>query len=298
VPQPEVAVLVNAAAGRGRAARVAGEVTEALTAVGITPRVLTATDRRGAEQQAAEAVADGVAAVAALGGDGAAHAALQAVAGTGTPLAVLPAGTGNDLALALGVPRDPAGAARALAEDLRSGAVRRIDAGRTGDRWWATVLCCGFDSAVTDRANRLRWPRGPRRYDLAILAELARLRPREVAVTVDGTGSQHEVTLVAIGNTSWYGGGLRIAPGADPADGLLEVVVVGPVSRRELVRTRPRLAAGTHVDHPAVTVLRGREVALHGPGLTTYADGELVSTLPAHTVCVPGAVLVVGTGRR
>jgi diacylglycerol kinase (ATP) len=297
-PLPEVAVLVNAAAGRGRAARAVGEVTAALTAAGLAPRLLPAADRADAERQAAAAVADGVAAVAALGGDGAAHAVLQAVAGTDTPLALLPAGTGNDLALALGVPGDPVRAARALAEDLLNGSARRIDAARTGDRWWATVLCCGFDSAVTDRANRLRWPRGPRRYDVAILAELARLRPREVALTVDGSGSEREVTLIAVGNTPWYGGGLRIAPGADPADGLLEVVVVGPISRRELVRTRPRLAAGTHVDHPAVTVLRGREVALHGVGLTTYADGEPVCALPAVSVCVPGAVGVLGTGRR
>jgi diacylglycerol kinase (ATP) len=298
VPQPEVAVLVNARAGRGRAARATSAVVDALTAAGVRPRLLAAADRGDAERQAGAAVADGVAAAVALGGDGAAHAVLQAVAGTGTPLGLLPAGTGNDLASALGVPRDPVAAARALAEDLHRGAVRRVDAARTGDRWWATVLCCGFDSAVTDRANRLRWPRGPRRYDVAVLAELARLRPREVALTVDGAGSQREVTLVAVGNTAWYGGGLRIAPGADPGDGLLEVVVVGPVSRRELVRTRPRLARGTHVSHPAVTVLRGREVSLHGPGLSTYADGEPVCALPAVSVCVPGALTVVGTGRR
>jgi diacylglycerol kinase (ATP) len=298
VLQPVVAVLVNAAAGRGRGARAVAAVTGALSSAGLTPRLLAAADRADAERQAAAAAADGVAAVAALGGDGAAHAALQAVAGTGTPLALLPAGTGNDLALALGVPRDPVHAARALAEDLRSGDVRRVDAVRTGNRWWATVLCCGFDSAVTDRANRLRWPRGPRRYDVAILTELARLRPREVTLTVDGVSTPREVTLIAVGNTPWYGGGLRIAPAADPADGLLEVVVVGPVSRRELVRTRPRLAAGTHVDHPAVTVLRGREVALHGAGLSTYADGEPVCPLPAVSVCVPSAVGVLGTGRN
>jgi diacylglycerol kinase (ATP) len=297
VRPPVVAVLVNAAAGRGRAARALAEVTDALSAAGVAPRLVTATDRDDAEWQAAAAVTDGVAAVAALGGDGAAHAVLQAVAGTGTPLALLPAGTGNDLALALGVPADPVRAARALAEDLHAGAVRRVDAGRTGDRWWATVLCCGFDSAVTDRANRLRWPRGPRRYDVAVLAELARLRPRQVALTVDGAGSQLEVTLVAVANTPWYGGGMRIAPGADPADGLLEVVVVGPVSRRELVRTKPRLTAGTHVDHPVVTVLRGRQVSLHGAGLSTYADGEPVCSLPAVSVCVPGAVGVLGSGR-
>lgn len=291
-------MLVNAAAGRGRAGRAVGDVLTALGDAGVAPRLLAAGNRDDAERQAAAAVADGVAAVAALGGDGAAHAALQAVARTGTPVGLLPAGTGNDLALALGVPADPAVAARAVAEDLLAGAVRSVDAARTGDRWWSTVLCCGFDSAVTDRANRLRWPRGPRRYDVAILAELARLRPREVSLTVDGEGSQLEVTLIAVANTPFYGGGMRIAPDADPADGLLEVVVVGPVSRRELVRTKPRLTAGTHVDHPAVTVLRGREVALHGAALSTYADGEPVCPLPALTACVPGALSVLGTGRR
>ena len=193
--------------------------------------MLPATTGADAERQAAEAVAAGTGAVVAVGGDGTAHAALQAVAGTTTPLAVVPAGTGNDLALALGIPRDPVAAARAAAEDLVAGDVRTIDAGRTGDRWWATVLCCGFDSAVTDRANRLRWPRGRRRYDVAILAELARLRPRELVLVLDGESQTLPVTLVAVGNTSWYGGGMKVCPGADPADGLFDVTVVGPLTR-------------------------------------------------------------------
>jgi diacylglycerol kinase (ATP) len=259
--------------------------------------VLPAATRAAAERQAAAAVAAGTAAVVAVGGDGAAHAGLQAVAGTPTPLAVVPAGTGNDLALALGAPRDPVAAARAAAADLRTGQRRTLDAGRTGERWWATVLCCGFDSAVTDRANRLRWPRGPRRYDVAIAAELARLRPREVTVVLDGAARTLPVTLVAVGNTPWYGGGMRVCPAADPADGAFDVTVVGPVSRRELVATRPRLTAGTHVGHPAVTVHRAARVELAGEGLTTYADGEPVAPLPVASVCVPGALQVVGTGR-
>jgi diacylglycerol kinase (ATP) len=259
--------------------------------------VLPAVTRADAERQAAAAVAGSAAAVVAVGGDGAAHAGLQAVAGTGVPLAVVPAGTGNDLALALGVPRDPAAAARAAAADLLAGEVRTLDAGRTGDRWWATVLCCGFDSAVTDRANRLWWPRGPRRYDVAILAELARLRPHEVTLDLDGTTRTLPVTLVAVGNTPWYGGGLRVCPAADPTDGRFDVTVVGPVSRRELVRTRPRLTAGTHVAHPAVSVHRAARVELAGDGLATSADGEPVAPLPAVAECVPGALVVVGTGR-
>ncbi|MGY1794405.1 diacylglycerol kinase family protein [Geodermatophilus sp. SYSU D00525] len=293
----DVAVLVSAAAGRGRARTVSAAALDALRRGGLTPTVLAAGTRAEAERAAAGAVAAGTGAVVAIGGDGAVHAALQAVAGTGTPLAVVPAGTGNDLALALGVPPEPVAAATAAAADLRAGTVRSLDAGRTAGRWWATVLCCGFDSAVTDRANRLRWPRGPRRYDVAILAELARLRPREITLTLDGEARTPPVTLVAVGNTAWYGGGMRVCPAADPADGLLDVTVVGPVSRRELVRTRPRLTEGTHVDHPAVTVHRAARVELAGTGLTTYADGEPVAALPVRAEAVPGALRVVGSAR-
>ncbi len=284
-------------AGRGRARGVTAGVLGALRSAGLVPRVLPAPTRAAAEREAAAAVAAGTGAVVAVGGDGAAHAGLQAVAGTGTPLAVVPAGTGNDLARALGVPADPVVAAAAATADLRAGRVRTVDAGRTGHRWWATVLCCGFDSAVTDRANRLRWPRGPRRYDLAVLVELARLRPHELTLVLDGEPRTLAATLVAVGNTAWYGGGLRVCPAADPTDGAFDVTVVGPVSRWELVRTRPRLTAGTHVAHPAVTVHRARRVELAGEGLTTYADGEPVAPLPATSVCVPRALSVVGTGR-
>ncbi|WP_249933002.1 diacylglycerol kinase family protein [Blastococcus sp. CCUG 61487] len=234
----------------------------------------------------------------AVGGDGTAHVALQAIAGTGTPLGVVPAGTGNDLALALGIPADPVAAARALATDLREGRSRSVDAGRVGERWWATVLCCGFDSAVTDRANRLRWPRGRRRYDVAVALELARLRPYEMTLRLDdGEVRTVPATMIAVGNTSWYGGGLQICPGADPADGLFDLTVVGPTTRRELVRTRPRLADGSHVDHPSVSVYRASRVELSSPGVTAYADGEPVAALPIVAECVPGALTVAGAAR-
>jgi diacylglycerol kinase (ATP) len=293
----DVAVLVSPAAGRGRGAVLAVEVLAAFREVGFAPEVLTATSGADAERRAAEAVAAGTRAVVAIGGDGTVHAALQAVAGTATPLAAVPAGTGNDLVLALGVPRDPVAAARAAADDLKAGTTRTVDAGRTGDRWWATVLCCGFDSAVTDRANRLRWPRGRRRYDVAVLAELARLRPRQLTLVLDGESQTLPITMVAVGNTAWYGGGMKICPGADPADGLFDVTVVGATSRLELMRTKPRLTNGTHVDHPMVSVFRAARVELSSPGVTTYADGEPVAPLPAVAECVPGALSVLGAGR-
>jgi diacylglycerol kinase (ATP) len=293
----DIAVLVSPSAGRGRGAVLAVEVLAAFREAGFAPEVLPATSGPDAERQAAKAVAEGTRAVVAVGGDGTVHAALQAVAGTTTPLAVVPAGTGNDLVLALGAPRDPLAAARAAAEDLSAGTTRRVDAGRTGDRWWATVLCCGFDSAVTDRANRLRWPRGRRRYDVAVLAELARLRPRELTLVLDGESQSLPITMVAVGNTAWYGGGMKICPGADPADGRFDVTVVGATSRLELMRTKPRLTDGTHVGHPSVSVFRAARVELSSPGVTTYADGEPVALLPAVAECIPGALTVVGTAR-
>jgi diacylglycerol kinase (ATP) len=294
----DVAVLISPAAGRGRARAVATGVLDALRGSGLTPAVLPATTPAEAERQAAEAVAAGTGAVVAVGGDGTAHAALQAVAGTTTPLAVIPAGTGNDLAHALGVPRDPAAAARAAAEDLTSGAARALDAGRTGDRWWASVLCCGFDSAVADRVNRLRWPRGRRRYDLAIFLEMARLRPHEVTVTFDGEEQTVPVTLIAVGNTGWYGGGVNVCPGADPSDGMFDVTVVGRMTRREVIRAKPLITAGAHVDHQAVTVRRAKRVELACAGVSAWADGEPVAPLPAVAECVPGALHVVGTARH
>jgi diacylglycerol kinase (ATP) len=291
--RPDVAVLVSPVAGRGRARRVTDAVLAELRAGGLEPRLLPAVTGAQAEKAAAAAVAEGIAALVVVGGDGAVHAALQAVAGTTTPLGVIPAGTGNDLVRALDLPGEPLAAARAVAQNLLAGAVRTIDAGRTGGRWWATVLCCGFDSAVSDRANRLRWPRGRRRYDIAVLAELVRLRPREVTLVLDGESQTLPVTLVAVGNTPWYGGGMKVCPGADPTDGLFDVTVVGPVTRRELIATRPLLTAGTHVAHPAVTVHRAARVELSCDGGTTYADGEPVGPLPAVAECVPGALHIL-----
>ncbi|SFF46243.1 diacylglycerol/lipid kinase family protein [Blastococcus tunisiensis] len=293
----DVAVLVSPSAGRGRGTQLAGQVLDAFRDAGFDPAVLPATTGAEGERLAAEAVAAGARAVVAVGGDGTVHAALQAVAGTTTPLALVPAGTGNDLVRALDGPSDPGAAARAAAEDLAAGTTRSVDAGRTGNRWWATVLCCGFDSAVSDRANRMRWPRGRRRYDVAVLAELARLRPRELTLVLDGEAQTLPVTMVAVGNTAWYGGGLKVCPGAAPDDGIFDVTVVGPSTRLELMRQKPRLATGTHVDHPAVAVFRASRVELSSPGVTAYADGEPVSPLPAVAECVPGALTLIGTGR-
>ncbi len=289
-------LIVNPHSGRGTATRVAGTVADTLRAAVPGLQTTVTDDAEGTSRLAALAAQRGDEVLAVLGGDGTAHLAAQAVAGTGTALAVLPSGTGNDLAAALGIPADPVGAARHVSEALRSGQRRRIDLGRVeGAACFTTVLCTGFDAAVNARANAMRWPSGPRRYDLAVIAELAALTPRQVRVTTGDKDLELEATLVAVGNGPCYGGGLRICPDAKLDDGLLDVIVIAAVSRRRLLRVFPRLRVGGHIDEPEVTLLRADSVRLLGdPGWPVYADGEPQGSLPVMVRCEPGALTVVG----
>jgi diacylglycerol kinase (ATP) len=288
----KVALVVNPTSGKGRAGSAADIATAHLSAAGVEVERLVGSDGPDAERLCRAAVTAGVDAVVAVGGDGMAHLALQSCAGTTTALGIVPTGTGNDLANSLRLPvGDPAASAALIAR----GEVRTVDAVRCGDRWWACVLGTGFDAAVNDRANRMRWPRGRRRYDLAIVAELRTYRPGRFTLEIDGVRSEADAMLVALGNAPSYGGGMKVCPGALLDDGLLDVVVVGPLTRRRFLRLFPRVFAGTHIDDSSVTVFRGRQVRLDGPaGATAYADGEPMGHLPLTSTVAPGALRVIG----
>lgn len=289
-------LVVNPTSGRGAAARVAGGVSARLREALDRLDVHVATDAADTAGTARRAVDDGYDLLAVLGGDGSVQLAIQACAGSGTTLAVIPAGTGNDLAAALGMPAAPLAAATEVADAIGAGRpAGTLDLGRIeGGPWFSTVLCAGFDSKVNERANAMRWPSGPRRYDLAIFVELARLGAYPLTIeTEDGT-QELSATMVSIGNTPTYGGGLRICPAADLHDGLFDVTIVGPISRRRLVRTFPLLRTGAHVDEPEVSTLRARRVRLAGDnGWVAYADGDRQATLPLTVTCVPDAIRVV-----
>ncbi|WP_370463366.1 diacylglycerol kinase [Micromonospora sp. WMMD558] len=290
-----VAVLANPTAGRGRHRGLLPQVLERLAAAGRPVRVLDARSAVQAQAACHEAVGEGASALVAVGGDGTVHLALQAVAGTSVPFGAVPAGTGNDFAVDTGFPADPLAAADLIAAAVRERRSHPVDLARIAaadgtHRWYGAVLAAGFDAIVNERANRMRWPRGPRRYDLAILLELARLRPRRYTLRLDGETHETDAVLVAVGNCPTYGGGMRICPAADPTDGLLDVVVGGRFDRRTLMRVKPRIYEGTHVEHPLVRSYRARTVEVAAEGITTYADGERAIDLPVTITAVPGAV--------
>jgi diacylglycerol kinase (ATP) len=289
-----VALLVNPTAGKGRAAGTVGRVTERLREGGASVAILVGRDAEDASALARQAVSDGVDAVVALGGDGMVHLALNVVAGTTTPLGIVPAGTGNDLASTLGLPtKDPVAAAGVIADRLAVGTSTPMDAVRVGEKWFGCVLGAGFDSRVNDRANRMSWPRGRMRYNLAILAELRVFRPLPFVLELDGERWETEAMLVAVGNAKSYGAGMKVTPDAEVDDGLVDVQVLGPVSKPEFLKTFPKVFKGTHVSHPAVTIRRAKTVSLASPGVTAYADGEYLADLPIVCETVPGAVQIL-----
>ncbi|MGW0783388.1 diacylglycerol kinase [Streptomyces sp. NPDC002913] len=291
----EITLFVNPTAGSGRGARAAQPAASALRDAGFSVRTVLGEDADDALRRAREAVADGTGALIAVGGDGMMSLALQAVAGTDTPLGAVAVGTGNDFARALGLPvRDPAAAGRLAAEALKAGTARTIDLGRVGERWFGSVLASGFDSRVNDRGNRMRWVGGRFKYDLAILAELAAFKPVPYRLRLDGGPVREiEATLIAVGNGTTYGGGMRICADALMDDGLFDVTVVGDCSRTTLLKVFPKVYKGTHLGHPKVTVHRVSSIELAAAGVTAYADGEPLGALPLTATCVPGAVRVL-----
>jgi diacylglycerol kinase (ATP) len=241
-----------------------------------------------------EALADGVSGIVAMGGDGTVHIALQAVAGTSAVLGIVPVGTGNDMAAGFGVPGDPVEAAeRIVAGQTRVYDLARLESERE-QRWYGGVMAAGFDAIVNERGNAMRWPKGPRRYDIAILVELARLKAKRYQLTMDGVAHEIDAVLLAVGNIPCYGGGMRICPDADPTDGKLDVVWAEPVSRSTLIRIKPRVYKGTHIEHPKVKQARVRQIRIDATGIVCYADGERIAPLPVTVTAVPGALTVLG----
>lgn len=297
VPGERIGLLVNPTAGRHRGEQIGTRVADLIETAGHEVVDLTGLDARRAAAQARQAVATGaIDRLIVAGGDGSAGLGANICAGTSVPLGLVAVGTGNDNARELGL---PVGDIEASVERALHGRARRIDVGRVldeeGERWrdYLGVLSCGFDAVVNERANQMRWPRGPQRYNLAILRELPVFRPIRYELTVDGAERELSGMLVGIANGRAFGGGMRVAPEADVEDGLLDVVIVHDLPIRTFLAVFPQVFQGKHTSHPAVEIVRGARVRLAAPEIVAYADGERMAPLPLTVTAAPRALSIL-----
>jgi diacylglycerol kinase (ATP) len=298
-----IVVAINPQASFGRSRAVGPAVVHTLRASGHEVVSLTEPDFEQLRASASAALAPAGSAekpdaLVVVGGDGMVNLAVGLVAGTRIPFGLVPSGTGNDMARGLGVPvGDTESAIEALLDALTR-PPRTIDAGRIirSDGtvcWYGAVLSAGFDAIVNERANLMRWPRGRQRYNLALLRELAMLKPISYDLEIDGVRRQTDAVLVAVANNQSLGGGMRIAPEASLDDGLLDVFVVQPLSRTAFLRIFPRVFKGTHVSDARVSLVRAKRIRIQAPGIVAYADGERVGPLPVEVEVMPGALRVL-----
>lgn len=288
-------VLVNPTSGKGKGAAAGVVVFDTLARLGIDAVDLSGRDMAEALANGRAALADGsVTGIVVVGGDGMAHLGVNLCAETTIPLGIVGVGTGNDSARSLGL---PVGDAAAATEQIvrRIGAAKPIDAIRlnssTGQHWVLGTASAGFDALVNQRANRMSWPKGQRRYELAMLLELVKFRPLQYALEVDGKARKIEAMLCAAANGPAFGGGMLIAPEANMEDGLLDLFIVHKISRLELIKIFPKVYTGGHVGHPAVEIVHAKHVKIDSGHMPAYADGESVGRGPLEAKLVPRALL-------
>lgn len=229
-----------------------------------------------------------VSGVVAFGGDGFIHEIIQHIVPREISLGVIPCGTGNDFARSIDIYRLSLNQQLELIAQTKS---RSIDLGRVGSTWFVAILSTGFDALVNDRANAMQWPKGRMRYNIAMIEKIVALRAHSYRIRLDGELVDVQATLVTVANGPSYGGGMKVCPDATLTDGLFDVMVLGKVSRTELLKVFPKVYSGRHVGHPAVTFYRCREIEIIGSG-SSFADGELISTLPVSAECVSNALKV------
>jgi diacylglycerol kinase (ATP) len=295
-------VLINPSAGNG-AGRIEGQ--KAIAELQRESEVLDLTGNSMAESKAnaknaiENALIDGLVVV---GGDGMTHLGINLCADAEIPLGIVAAGTGNDAARALGLPiGDAVAGARVVINNLRQ--PRLVDLVKAqssvGEFWYFGSLSVDFVALVNQRANSWKWPKGPSRYKWAMIAELAAFKPVQYRAVIDGVEKNFQAMLCSIGNSPYFGGGMKVSPKSKIDDGFLEVFIVNKISRLELLKVFPKVYTGEHVTHPAVEFIQAKEVVLSAEkNMPAYSDGEPAGFAPVSAKIVTGALKVYATSAR
>lgn len=284
-------LVVNESAGKGKALYLANQFSKLLVNSNQEFTLIHETSyEKTIEKLKSSLSTNSYKKVIAIGGDGLVNLCLQYLARSGITLGVIPAGTGNDFARAVGVnglsvnkifdlytKSDPA--------EIDLGLVKS----QSSERWFVQVLSTGFDAEVNSRANKIRWPKGKSKYTIATVRTLAKFRPITYEIEMDGHKLSQSAMLFTIANGETYGGGMRICPGASNSDGIFELLLVRPVSRFVLLTIFPKVFKGNHIPHQKIDTYQAKEVKISA-STSSYADGEYVANLPITVTNVGNAL--------
>jgi YegS/Rv2252/BmrU family lipid kinase len=284
-----LALLINPASAHGRTLKLLPQLEGELDARRMPFRVeRTRGLEDGVERALAAAEAGEVPVV--LSGDGLIGAIGGALAGSETPLGIVPGGRGNDLARVLGIPTDPAAAVATLA----AGETRRIDVGEVNGKRFLGIVSVGFDSEANRLANDTKWLRGNLVYAYAGVRTLLGWKPGRFTIQVGEQRERFSGYSVSVANSKAFGGGMFIAPDADLSDGEFDVVTVGEVGKLRFLGNLPKVFKGTHVEEDEVRVFRASRLELSASRpFPVYADGEHLTDLPAKLRILPQALDVI-----
>lgn len=290
-------VVVNERSGGGRAGRELRNVLrylgEHLPSAELNVIASLSTDHAEDTCRAAAAASREGDAIIVVGGDGMAHIGLNACADAPATLGIIPAGTGNDFARAVGVPKSIQQSVVAIAQGhTRTVDLAHLSNGGRLHRYVGAVVSTGYDAVVNRATNDIKLRFGALSYGWIALRELRGFSPFNYQLQIDGEERNLEGMLVAVSNTGMFGGGMRIAPDADVADGWLDVTIIHPVSRGTLLRLLPSLYTGGFTKHPAVEIRRARSVRLDGEDLFVMGDGEELGDVPITVEVSPAALRV------
>lgn len=284
------AIVINPISGSGKGAVLGREVAGYFAANKLEYQIITATSAAKLRNNLTDFLNSNLAnceGVISVGGDGLAHLVLQSAVPLRTPFAVIAAGTGNDFVRALGWNSQEI---TTQLDAVTKQSPKPIDLGLVDSEWFGAILSTGFDAVVNERANSMRWPKGPMKYNAAIALELPKFKPLQYQIELDGKRIETEAMLIAIGNGNSYGGGMKVCPDANMLDGLFDVMVLRPVSKFEFLKVFPKVFSGAHISHPKVDIYRSAKVTLQAEAVA-YADGERIGGLPVRAECMAGAGL-------
>ncbi len=285
-------VIINPAANRGRGNLVGDRALAEFAELGIPTRNLSTSSAQAAKDLAIASASE-LSGVVAIGGDGTSQLGVNIAMETSLPLGLVPAGSGNDQVRELGIAlNDPSGAVFNIAEGIKN--PRNVDVMRVETdyrKFWSLgSISAGFDALCAERANGLRWPKGPNSYVAAMLLELPKFKPIQYRLVADGVERDFKAMLCGVANVKNFGGGMKISPQSEITDGELEVFILHEVSRPMLLQIFPTVYRGEHIRYKEVEIFKAKEIRIENDGFPMTCDGEIIGPAPFSVKIHPGGL--------